>query len=162
MKLKKIIFKILLLSIIIILLFNNKNIDYKKNKKIVYTNINKIKKKKIYKNKNNLSLLLIFPFIILLFMIATGPIFYQNFWHKNYIKISMLISISICIYYIIYLNSLFKILITLIEYIQFILLILVLYISSGGIFIEINKKINSKINLLIFAFLLMICGLFFL
>ena len=46
MKLKKIIFKILLLSIIIILLFNNKNIDYKKNKKIVYTNINKIKKKK--------------------------------------------------------------------------------------------------------------------
>lgn len=152
MKLKKIIFKILLLSIIIILLFNNKNIDYKKNKKTVYTNINKIKKKKIYKNKNNLSLLLILPFIILLLMIATGPIFYQNFWHKYYIKISMIISISICIYYIIYLNSLFKILITLIEYIQFILLILVLYISSGGIFIEINKKINSKINLLILFF----------
>jgi len=51
MKLKKIIFKILLLSIIIILLFNNKNIDYKKNKKIVYTNINKIKKKKYIKIK---------------------------------------------------------------------------------------------------------------
>lgn len=94
-------------------------------------------------------LILSLPFIILIFTITTGPIFYPKYWNNHYSKISIFLSILIILYYTIYLNNFLKPLNTLIEYIQFILLISALYIFSGGILIKINKKNSPIINLFI-------------
>ncbi len=32
---------------------------------------------------------LVIPFIVLLLMIATGPLFYEHFWHHNYPKVAV-------------------------------------------------------------------------
>ena len=37
------------------------------------------------------------PFVLLLLMIATGPLFYEHFWHKNYPRISVLLAAN-CAY----------------------------------------------------------------
>ena len=42
----------------------------------------------------------VIPFVVLLLMIATGPLFYENFWHKSYPKIAVLLAVLVVGYYI--------------------------------------------------------------
>ena len=47
----------------------------------------------------------VIPFILLLLMIATGPLFYEHFWHHNYPKIAVALAIVVVLYYILALHN---------------------------------------------------------
>ena len=94
-------------------------------------------------------LLLIFPFIILLLSIAILPITYPGFWNKNYLKISISLSLIIIFYYLAIDGRGFKITHTIEEYISFIALLFSLYVVSGGIFIKIKGKSTPLRNVIL-------------
>lgn len=104
---------------------------------------------------------LVLPFIILLSMIATGPLLYERYWHSNYPKIAMLFAAVVMSYYLFVLHNVEKPVEVLVEYVQFIALIASLYITSGGILIEVNRNATPFVNvifLLIGAFLANLIG----
>jgi Na+/H+ antiporter NhaD/arsenite permease-like protein len=89
---------------------------------------------------------LVIPFVALLLMIATGPLFYEHFWHHNYPKIAVGLAILVVFYYLFVLHNVHGPVHALAEYIQFIALLASLYIASGGILIEIDKKATPFAN----------------
>jgi len=89
---------------------------------------------------------MIAPFVLLLAMIATGPLFYPHFWEKHYSKIAILLGAAVVIYYMGVMKD-FKILKhTLSEYLSFIALLGSLFVASGGILIRVNKKATPLVN----------------
>lgn len=91
----------------------------------------------------------IIPFVALLLMIATGPLFYEHFWHKNYPKIAVALATTVIAYYLLVLGNSHGSVHALAEYIQFISLLAALYIASGGIMINIDRKATPRVNVLI-------------
>ncbi|MDF2156315.1 sodium:proton antiporter [Algoriphagus sp. CAU 1675] len=89
---------------------------------------------------------LVIPFVALLLMIATGPLFYEHFWHHNYPKIAVGLAILVVVYYLFVLENVHGPVHALAEYVQFIALLASLYIASGGILIEIDKKATPLAN----------------
>jgi Na+/H+ antiporter NhaD/arsenite permease-like protein len=89
---------------------------------------------------------LVIPFVALLLMIATGPLFYEHFWHHNYPKIAVGLAIIVVFYYLFALHNVHGPVHALAEYVQFIALLASLYIASGGILIEIDKKATPMAN----------------
>ncbi len=89
---------------------------------------------------------LVIPFITLLLMIATGPLFYEHFWHHNYPKIAVGFALLVVFYYLFVLGNVHGPVHALAEYIQFIALLASLYVASGGILIEIDKKATPMAN----------------
>lgn len=99
---------------------------------------------------------LVIPFVALLLMIATGPLFYEHFWHKNYPKIAIGFALMVVFYYLFVLGNVHAPVHAMAEYIQFIALLASLYIASGGILIEIDKKATpfANVSLLIIGALI--------
>ena len=92
------------------------------------------------------------PFILLLLMIATGPLLYEKFWHRHYPSIAVLLATSVLAYYLLVLHDWEKPVEALMDYVQFIALIAALYMASGGVVIAINKRATPFTNLgLLFA-----------
>ncbi|MFH1042508.1 MAG: sodium:proton antiporter [bacterium] len=89
---------------------------------------------------------IVLPFIILLLMIATGPIFYHHFWEQHYPKISIILGAITVFYYTFILNDYYSLSHTLAEYISFIALLSSLYFASAGILININRQFTPKYN----------------
>lgn len=89
---------------------------------------------------------LVIPFVTLLLMIATGPLFYEHFWHHNYPKVAIGFSVIVVLYYLFVLDNVHAPVHALAEYIQFIALLASLYVASGGILIEIDKKATPMAN----------------
>ncbi|MBY5951820.1 sodium:proton antiporter [Algoriphagus marincola] len=89
---------------------------------------------------------LVIPFVALLLMIATGPLFYEHFWHHNYPKIAVALALLVVSYYLFILQNVHGPVHALAEYVQFIALLASLYIASGGILIEIDKKATPLAN----------------
>lgn len=89
---------------------------------------------------------LVIPFVTLLLMIATGPLFYEHFWHHNYPKIAIGLALLVVFYYLFILDNVHAPVHAMAEYIQFIALLASLYIASGGILIEIDKKATPMAN----------------
>jgi Na+/H+ antiporter NhaD/arsenite permease-like protein len=89
---------------------------------------------------------LVIPFITLLLMIATGPLFYEHFWHHNYPKIAVGFAALVVLYYLFVLGNVHGPVHALAEYVQFIALLASLYVASGGILIEIDKKATPLAN----------------
>lgn len=92
---------------------------------------------------------LVLPFIILLSMIATGPLLYERYWHRNYPKIAILLAAVVIGYYLFVLHNVEAPVEALVEYVQFIALIASLYITSGGILIEINRSATPFVNVVL-------------
>ncbi len=90
---------------------------------------------------------LVAPFVLLLLMIATGPLFYPHFWEHQYPKIAISLGVIVAFYYgfIMDHGTLF-LLHTLEEYISFIALLTALFVASGGILIKIDKKGTPLVN----------------
>ncbi len=99
---------------------------------------------------------LIIPFVSLLLMIATGPVFFPSFWHHHYKKLSLLIGAVVGVYYVFLLHNSFLPIETLAEYVSFISLLTLLYVASGGIyiFVDIESKALSNILFLFIAAIL--------
>lgn len=91
----------------------------------------------------------VIPFITLLLMIATGPLFYEHFWHKNYPKVAVAFAALVVLYYLFVLGNTHSPVHALAEYVQFISLLAALYIASGGIMIDIDKKATPMANVLL-------------
>ncbi len=89
---------------------------------------------------------LVFPFVLLLLMIATGPLFYEHFWHHNYPKIAIALAILVVLYYLFVLGNQHGPVHAGFEYVQFISLLTGLFIASGGIMIDVDKKGTPAVN----------------
>ena len=92
------------------------------------------------------SMFMVIPFIILLGMIATGPLFYHHFWEKNYPIIAIILGLITVFYYLIFLNDTHSLLHTAAEYLSFIALLASLFVASGGILLRVNKKSTPWLN----------------
>jgi len=92
------------------------------------------------------------PFIVLLLMIATGPLFYRHFWEHNYPKVSIALGSITVFYYLFVLNDPLSLLHTLEEYISFIALLTSLFVASGGILIKIDRKSTPIANVILLLF----------
>ncbi|MFT6826884.1 MAG: Na+/H+ antiporter NhaD/arsenite permease-like protein [Roseivirga sp.] len=88
----------------------------------------------------------VIPFILLLVMIATGPLFYEHFWHKNYPIVAVSLAALVVLYYLFGIGDVSHPVHALAEYIQFIALLSSLYIASGGIMINVDKKATPLTN----------------
>ncbi|MBL1211773.1 MAG: citrate transporter [Ignavibacteriae bacterium] len=92
------------------------------------------------------SAIMVLPFIILLGMIATGPLFYHHFWEKNYPKIAIVLGLITASYYLFSLGDTHVLLHTGAEYISFIALLASLFVASGSILIKVDKKSTPMLN----------------
>lgn len=92
---------------------------------------------------------LVIPFVALLLMIATGPLFYEHFWHKNYPILSVILAVLVVVYYLFILENTHSPVHATAEYVQFISLLASLYIASGGIWINVDKKNTPMVNVLL-------------
>ena len=93
----------------------------------------------------------VIPFVLLLLMIATGPLFYEHFWHKNYPIIAVMLAALVVLYYLFKLHNQHGPVHALAEYVQFIALLTGLYVASGGIMIIVDKYASAKTNVIILA-----------
>ena len=93
----------------------------------------------------------VFPFVLLLLMIATGPLFYEHFWHKNYPVVALVLAAIVVGYYLFGLHNSHSPIHALAEYVQFIALLSGLYIASGGIMIIVDKKAAPGTNVILLA-----------
>lgn len=84
------------------------------------------------------------PFILLLLMTATGPLFYAHFWHKNYQKIALAFGALVVLYYLFSLHNYHTPIHALAEYASFIALLTALFVASGGIVIKVDTKGKSE------------------
>lgn len=91
----------------------------------------------------------VIPFVLLLLMIATGPLFYEHFWHKNYPIVAVALAAIVVLYYLFALHNTHGPVHALAEYVQFIALLASLFIASGGIMIDIDKKATPIANVLL-------------
>ncbi len=93
---------------------------------------------------------LVAPFVILLGMIATGPLFYPHLWEHHYPKIAMALGAVVAVYYGFLMDhGTLSLLHTLEEYIAFIALLTALFVASGGILIKFNAAGKPWVNGLI-------------
>ena len=88
----------------------------------------------------------VIPFVLLLLMIATGPLFYEHFWHKNYPKIAIALAVLVVVYYLFVLHNEHSPVHALFEYVQFISLLGALYVASGGIMINVDREVTPVAN----------------
>lgn len=91
----------------------------------------------------------VIPFVLLLLMIATGPLFYAHFWHKYYPHVAFILGALIVAYYQFVLHSTGHIIHSFFEYFSFISLLTALFVASGGILINIDKKGTPLTNVIL-------------
>lgn len=96
--------------------------------------------------------MIVLPFFLLLLTIALGPLLFEKFWSKNYpYVITFFTGIVVCFYFF-HLKDFHPIILSCVEFVQFISLILALYTVTSGIFININLKPTPKNNILFLIF----------
>jgi len=87
------------------------------------------------------------PFMLLLLMIATGPLLYSHFWEHHYHKVSIGLGSIVASYYGFMMDEGAHILMhSLEEYLSFLALITALFVVSGGILIRIERRGNPFVN----------------
>lgn len=98
----------------------------------------------------------VFPFVLLLLLIAVGPLTFKHFWHKFYPHISISMAVLVVGYYMFYLNNFHQPLHAGAEYFSFICLLASLYVASGGILIKVDREGTpmTNVGLLIFGALI--------
>lgn len=94
----------------------------------------------------------VLPFVVLLLMIATGPLFYAHFWHKYYPLVAAGLGTIIVIYYIGFMHDVHHPIHSLAEYVSFIALLTALFVSSGGILIKVDKEGTPMVNAIMLIF----------
>ncbi|HET54279.1 MAG TPA: citrate transporter [Ignavibacteria bacterium] len=95
---------------------------------------------------------IVLPFVVLLLMIATGPLFYHHFWERHYPKVAIALGSVTVLFYLIVLHDTHSLVHTLAEYLSFIALLSSLFVASGGILIKVDRKATPALNVLILLF----------
>lgn len=83
---------------------------------------------------------LVLPFVTLLLMIATGPLFYPHHWHHHYPKYAVGLGVVVALYYLFVLDAALPMVHALQEYLSFIALVASLFIAASGIFLSLNAR----------------------
>jgi len=91
---------------------------------------------------------LVAPFMLLLLLIATGPLFFGRLWHRYYKPVAVIIGVLVALYYIGIRHEAVLVAETFAEYISFISLLLALFIASGGIYIFADVESKASVNIL--------------
>ena len=97
----------------------------------------------------DIPLFLVAPFILLLSMLATGPVLYPTFWHRYYNIIAIVLSLLVVGYYILVLHDIEQPIEALADYIQFISVLVALYMVSSNILIDIKQDATPATNLIL-------------
>jgi len=92
---------------------------------------------------------LVIPFVLLISMIAAGPLFLEHFWHKYYPVVAITLAAFVEIYYLVGLHNIHGPVHSLAEYVQFISLLAALYIASAGIIIRIDRQATPIANVIL-------------
>jgi len=119
--------------VLFLLLFNVQEIFAENNSALTDSLAGVTRVEEVHSESNLPSALMVIPFIALLAMIATGPLFYHHFWEKNYPLISILLGLITVFYYLIFLNDTHSLLHTAAEYLSFIALLSSLFVASSFI-----------------------------
>jgi len=98
------------------------------------------------------SAFMVIPFVVLLLMIATGPLFYKHFWEHHYPKVAIFLGMITVTYYLVVLKDSHSLIHTLEEYLSFIALLTSLFVASGGILIKIDRKSTPFANVILLLF----------
>lgn len=95
----------------------------------------------------------IIPFLLLLLLIAAGPVFFNKLWHKYYHLISIGLGLITASYYLIALQNYILPIEAISEYFSFISLLVILFVASGGIylFIDIESTPLNNVKFLAIA-----------
>lgn len=88
------------------------------------------------------------PFCALLAMIALGPLFFADWWGRNYPKVVAALALIVLVYYFGFLHAPAHVLSTAHEYISFIVLIGSLFVVSGGIHINVKGEATPAVNVI--------------
>jgi len=91
---------------------------------------------------------LVIPFVLLLIMIATGPLFYSHHWHHHYPKYAIALGLSVVAYYAFH-NDWVPVIHAIQEYASFIALVASLFIAASGIYLNINANGTPKNNVIL-------------
>lgn len=94
---------------------------------------------------------LVSPFVFLLLSIALMPVLFPHFWHKYYKAISVALGLFVMGFYVFKLENSILPIESLAEYISFISLLTVLYVSSGGIYIFVDVESKAISNVIFLA-----------
>ncbi len=95
---------------------------------------------------------LVLPFVAILLLIATGPLFFAHHWHHHYPKYSVGLGLIVAVYYIFVLDSPIAMEHAATEYMSFIALVASLFIAASGVFVSINARGTARNNvILLFA-----------
>jgi Na+/H+ antiporter NhaD/arsenite permease-like protein len=93
---------------------------------------------------------LIIPFLLLLGMIASGPVLFPHFWEHNYRMVAVVLGLLVLGYYLLVLHDLHMPIETLADYASFAVLLSSLYIAAGGIYINANARATPLVNVVVF------------
>ena len=94
---------------------------------------------------------LVLPFITLLLLIATGPLFYAHHWHHNYPKYAVGLGAFVTLYYLLVLHDGVSMLHALQEYLSFIALVASLFVAASGIFLKVNARGTPMANVTVLS-----------
>ncbi len=89
----------------------------------------------------------VIPFILLLTLVAVGPLFFPHFWHRHYAWIAPAFGVSVLVYYGVIVGDKVACVETVVEYLQFIIFIGALFIVSGSVLIRFKMKATPLVNL---------------
>ena len=94
----------------------------------------------------------VIPFALLLLLIATGPLFFEHFWHHYYPHVAIGLGVGVCVYYAFGLHDTDSIIHSGAEYVQFIALLAALFMAAGGIMINVDKEGKPMVNVMMLIF----------
>ena len=92
---------------------------------------------------------LVIPFVLLLLMIATGPLFYAHHWHHYYPYYAVVFGLIVAAYYFIGMHTGIPVLHAIEEYIAFISLVASLFIAASGIYVKVNAHGTPRANVIL-------------
>ncbi|MDX5348799.1 MAG: sodium:proton antiporter, partial [Hymenobacteraceae bacterium] len=92
---------------------------------------------------------MLIPFLLLLGMIATGPVLFSHFWEHNYKTISIVLGLLVLLYYLFVRGDSHMPVHTAAEYVAFAVLLSSLYIAAGGIYINANANATPLVNVVL-------------
>ncbi len=90
--------------------------------------------------------LMVAPFVLLLLAIALMPFIHKHHWENHYPKVAISLGLITTIYYLAFLHSAPRMLLSMVEYIGFIALIGSLYVIAGGIHINMTRRSTPVFN----------------
>jgi len=92
---------------------------------------------------------LVIPFMLILVLIATGPLLFQHHWHHNYPKYAVGLGLIVAAYYTFGMGNTLPVEHAMAEYISFIALVASLFIAASGVFVNINIKGTPRNNVIL-------------